>query len=397
MLLEYTEETQELQLGEKAVEIRRRVAGRNLRKAIESGGVSATSLIDIKKDNKQQLSVLTKDNLIIRDAEISSRVAVSRSDQHLSIVNDFRVVDRDLTRLARLGKTKIDTLNELEKRILVMRRALFVTTASTIEEDMQKELLFNGKAGVDKLFRQCERCGQRVLADMLDTHSGACQRLLSASSGSGDVKQMTGVDNFFLDITTFTPQPPRNFKVLSKGCSFIRWAWDPPVMDGGLAVIDYEIRYKVKMPDSDEVTGRPKVTVQERPPFSTSIWCTKNPVAHYGYNINGLLAGCEYYDFEIRALNRKGYSEWSNMLERALEKRVCTDDPDPPTAPLLFRVDRVSSSCMYLSWSAPLFDGGRPISGYVVSYVVMEREPAAHSNDVFVERLNSFKVPNDTR
>lgn len=395
MLLEYTEETKESLIGERALEIRKRVAGRQLQKALDNGDLDAKTLIDIKQQNKQQLNILKNDNIGILESEIGSRVAVGRSDHHLELINNFRVLDHDISRVSRLSKAKVDTLNELEKRILLMRKKLVIPTEPSVEDDMQKERNMNGRAALERLFALCPRCNQRILSQLVETHFASCRKIEGRPDGTSS-SSASPLDTF-KDITTFLPQPPRHFNIVSKGCSYIQWSWDPPVMDGGLPIIDYEIRYKVRIFDTDETTGRPKSYTVTREPFTTSLWCSKHPIAHHGYNINGLLAGCEYYDFEVRSQNLKGYSDWTDMLEHLQMSCIKTEDCDPPTAPLFFTVTKLTSTCIHLRWEPPLFDGGREIVGYTISYVVMEREVNAAARDIFVEKPGSFKVKSDKK
>jgi hypothetical protein len=400
MLLEYTDEMDEMALGDRAIEIRKRVAGRHLNKAIEEGDVGINTLIEMKKNSKNQLTALTKDNIVIQDTTMSSRVHMHRANQHLVLLNDFRMMDRDVLRISTLGKAKIDTLNELEKRILLMRKKLMFTGESTIEEDMMNEVQASGKTNaVTRLYTICGRCDRKILTHLMETHTGACLKVFNIETITNDGRL---ISNSFNDLTTFLPQPPRHVKVALKGCTYIKWIWDPPVMNGGLMILDYEIKYQARITEIDEVIGKSRTTIQVVEPFKTSLWCIKNPIANHGYNMNGLLGGCEYFDFHIRSLNARGYSEWKAMLpaddevNQKTNVSVWTDDPDPPTAPLFFTVTSITSSCIHLKWQPPLFDGGRAIAGYTISYIFLERQVTSGTREVIIEKPNIFKVKIDS-
>lgn len=390
MLLEYTEETKDDDLGGRAIEIRRRVGRRRLQRAIDEGTFGSEALLSAKQQSRSLLTTFRRDNLQVTESMIASRVALRRSDQHLRVVSAFRQADRELSRIQVLGKAKIDTLSDLETRIQLMRNRLKSGDTPTVEEDMQREVRMNGRAGFDRMFTQCPRCQQRILSHMVTTHEGACKRVeekVPSTDSLGTVSK-----DFMEEMTTFLPQPPRNFRVINKGCTFIHWGWDPPVMEGGMPVIDYEMRYRCHVSEVDEFTGRTKSYTAAKDPFKTSIWCLNRPIARSGYSINGLLAGCEYFDFEIRSQNHKGFSAWVAMEDVSHGTSVCTEDPDPPTAPLRFQITRITSSCIHLRWDPPFFDGGRIISGYVVSYVVLERDMNSHNSEIFHEKPNAFKV-----
>lgn len=389
MLLEYTEETREADMGATALEVRKRVAGRALDKALKSGLVDAAQLVEMKQTNNVHLKALRQDNIAILDTEISSRVAIARSEQHLDLTNAFREVKRDLSRVVKLSKARLDTLSELERRILHMRSQLTASSLPTVDEDISNIGLGNsGRTHTQGLFTLCARCEQRVLTRMLHTHQHTCLRLSDATASAQASPPSSEGSDAFAEHVTFLPQSPRNFRVAAVGCTHIQWSWDPPVMDGGLPILDYELRYRATIRYNDEESGRELSHTEEVPAFSTSLWCAKKPVAHFGYNLSGLVAGCEYYDFEVRSVNGKGHGEWAAMLTGS----VRTDDPDPPTAPLHLAVARVTSSCVHLSWAPPLFDGGRAVTGYAVSYVVLEREVGVTARVNVIERPNAFKI-----
>lgn len=389
MLLEYTEETKDADLGERALAIRRRVAQRKLQRAIDEGSLGSETLLRLKQQNKGLLNTFKSDNVQVTESAIAARVAIHRSDQHLRIVDAFRQADRDLSRIQVLGKAKLDTLSDLEKRIHVMRKRLMSGEATSVEDDMQKEVSFNGRASIERMYSTCPRCHLKILSHMATTHEGACQRVDNKTPLADSLAIVLHEEA--KDLTTFLPQPPRNFRLIGRGCTFLHWAWEPPVMEGGLPVIDYEMRYKCRVFEVDEMSGRTKTYTVTKDAFKTSLWCLKRPIAHEGYNITGLLAGCEYFEFQIRSQNRKGFSDWVPMTDKGLDI-IRTDDPDPPTSPLRFQVSRITSSCIYLRWDPPFFDGGRAIAGYVVSYVVLEREVTSHMTDIVHEVPNAFKV-----
>jgi hypothetical protein len=73
-------------------------------------------------------------------------------------------------------------------------------------------------------------------------------------------------------------------------------------------------------------------------------------------------------------------------------KNVSTLEPESPTPPLFVNCNRATSSCLYLDWSAPLYDGGVPIVDYIVHYTILERKTTVTARDVVFEHVLKFKV-----
>lgn len=67
---------------------------------------------------------------------------------------------------------------------------------------------------------------------------------------------------------------------------------------------------------------------------------------------------------------------------------VFTLDVEAPSAPLFFRFLHETSSCLYLAWDPPFYDGGREIVDYVIYYTV---------NEVTLARTAPLTLPCCTR
>ncbi len=61
-----------------------------------------------------------------------------------------------------------------------------------------------------------------------------------------------------------------------------------------------------------------------------------------------------------------------------------------PTCALFVTADDVTSSCIHLSWSPPLFDGGVPIIEYIVHYTVVELVITVTERDKKLEKKKEF-------
>lgn len=89
--------------------------------------------------------------------------------------------------------------------------------------------------------------------------------------------------------------------------------------------------------------------------------CNKRRLNDLRFRCTGLAEG-HYYQFRVLAENAAGVGTPSEPSEYI---KVCdaTYPPGPPTNP---KVTDYSSSSVSLTWSKPIYDGGAPISGFVV-------------------------------
>ena len=137
-----------------------------------------------------------------------------------------------------------------------------------------------------------------------------------------------------------TPGAPRNLRRTGSTSSSISVAWDAPSSDGGAAVSDYDIRYRVS---------------------GTTAW---SDFAHVGIartsTITGLSASTTY-EIQVAARNTGGLGSYTTSLSTAT-RAVAT----APSAPVLTSTSR-SASTVTLSWTLPSSPGAA-VTDYDVRY-----------------------------
>ena len=245
MLLEYTLETKEDDLKDRAIELRKRFAGRRLNDAINKGLVSANDLVRLKESNRDERLENYHDQYEIVNAGVGNRVTLARAEQQLEIQQSLRALDRDVARASRLGKSRKDTLTELENRIGKLRYLLKNPAhTETVDTQLTTELHTSSSAILEKNFTVCKRCNRRVLTKLFDAHTNACKKLNSAADETARLAIFDVNINPTVQLATFPPQPPRLCNLVTKGSTYIEFSWEPPIMDGGLPIFEYEIRYK---------------------------------------------------------------------------------------------------------------------------------------------------------
>jgi hypothetical protein len=117
--------------------------------------------------------------------------------------------------------------------------------------------------------------------------------------------------------------------------------WYEPGEDGGSALTAYDVEYRS--------TGAEQWT----------------DAGHTGTSQPAVIAGLRFdtaYEVRVRARNANGAGPWSSVESR----RTSRDDgkPDPPRPPALEPGD----GRLKVSWTAPAYTGGRPLTGYRVRY-----------------------------
>ncbi|ELT96017.1 hypothetical protein CAPTEDRAFT_139759 [Capitella teleta] len=134
------------------------------------------------------------------------------------------------------------------------------------------------------------------------------------------------------------PSVPLNLRVTEVFKDFVVLAWDAPESDGGAPINAYTVEKRdmkraafVKADTTDGQTLTLKVPK--------------------------LVEGSEYM-FKVNAENEVGTSEWASLTEPV--------KAHPPNPPINVMVNDVTKTSAMLTWEPPEFDGGSPVTGYVV-------------------------------
>lgn len=135
---------------------------------------------------------------------------------------------------------------------------------------------------------------------------------------------------------TQVPKVPQSFSARA-GDGQATLAWTPPASDGGTPITNYIVQYAT--------ISNPNWTTFSRAP-STATTAT----------VTGLTNGT-YYSFRVAAVNARGTGTFSSSAS-ARPAAV----PAAPTA----LVAAAGNGTVLLTWSAPSYDGGRPIADYQV-------------------------------
>ena len=386
MLLQYSIDTKDESFTGKSVEIRRRFAERKLETAVE-GGLTENQLRDMRDLNKREIQLHGDEKLDMTITKVNQGVTLIRSDKQLNIEENMRILERDVTRASRLTKSRIDILNDLEKRISVMREEMKQPVNRTVDLEVSGDVAQKNLVKHDRLFVNCERCRRRVLKTLYKQHFEACNKLEGASLiEKAPVFDL--LDKPATKITTFAPRPPRNCKFVRKGSSFFEFQWEPPVMDGGLDIFDYEIKLIALMQTFDKKSGKWKRWDDELPIRSTSLFPTSKAVCNFGAKIMNLRANTEYSKFAVRARNLQGVSECVDLCPPTKRQKgdmtMWTEPAQAPTPPLFLRCVKVTSSCLFMTWTSSQWDGGCPIVDFVIYYTALERHVSSTSSNVIV-------------
>ena len=274
--------------------------------------------------------------------------------------------------------------------------SIFTGVRST-KEELENDKKLNNKAQLENMFAVCKKCNRRILKQLLSNHSIACEKL------NGKTNNLQPVYNYEQDlqtsITTFPPQPPRNCKVQRIGSTFVDFFWDPPIVDGGLAVFDYEVQFDETRVEFDAKSFREggskwKRTVVTHGPIKTSIWGMKKIVCHQGARVENLFAATDFTQWKVRSVNLRRVSDWVPLNGR---DKIRTNEPDPPSPPLFFELETVTSSCIHLKWNKPLYTGGAIVDDYIIYYTIVERHISASSRDIMVPVDHKVSVMGDRK
>jgi hypothetical protein len=263
MLVEYGFETKDEDMVPKAIELRKRMASRRLEAQVRAGAVNEVVLKQILAKNKEQTEEHVHENFAISMAGVNEKITVARAEQQLNLEGSVKVLQRDLDRVSKLSKSRLDILGDLESRITQMRNKLRDPTVKSVEEEIGAELRKNAKSKSEAHFEVCQFCQRRILVKLFESHVVQCKRndrsrdkekesTLRAHESKPPVFSLT--QDRVVELTTFTPGAPRNCKVVEVGATMIRWAWEEPVTDGGLPVYEYELRYTEKFMELNKKT-----------------------------------------------------------------------------------------------------------------------------------------------
>jgi hypothetical protein len=369
MLLDYDLDTVDEELRPTGIELRKRVAGRKLQTALDTGVIDDLNLTKLKDLNRKERDAHNSESLTIMDSTIVNRVAIHRATHQFQLQRTLTNLDSAIARSSRLTKTRLDALSDLEQRIIKMREGLLAPSGlDPTDVIMNNDLRANNKQKLDNMFAKCAICSRKILADLLDVHTRSCIKLGGKSVEESKMPVFDIHSNIVTEKTTFLPEPPRECKCSGKGSSYVSFEWLPPVFNGGLPIIQYEISYKAYSVHFDPVSKFRSVRVIDMPNILCSRWCITDPIPHQGFKVIGLSASGTYVDWRVRCYNVKGCSEWTDLASS-----VTLDPPSPPFPPQYLKIDSFTSSCVYLSWMTPPYDGGSPISHYIINYTYIEQ------------------------
>lgn len=149
------------------------------------------------------------------------------------------------------------------------------------------------------------------------------------------------VKNFFdIKVTTLgppiAPVGPIRFDEIKAQSIII--SWNEPQDNGGGEITCYSVEKR------------------ETSQAAWKIICSS--VVRTTFKIPNLVKGTEY-QFRVRAENKYGVSDPLNSVDVVAQHQY--KPPGPPGKPVVFNV---TSDGMTVSWDAPSFDGGSPITGY---------------------------------
>jgi len=396
MLVEYGFETKDEDMVPKAIELRRRMASRRLEAAVKAGAVGEEGLKKMLAANKAQVEEHAHENFAVSMAGVNGKITVARAEQQLNLEAKVKMLHRDIDRVSKLSKSRIDVLGDLEGRIQRMRNQLRDPTQKSVDEEIGAMLRKNGTESLESSFEVCQYCQRRILAKLFEAHTVQCRR----KEGHGGTGVHRSHENkppvFSLEqnedtaLTTFQSGAPRNCRAVDVGSTSIQWGWEEPVTDGGLPIYEYELRYTEKFMELNKKTKRYTVTVTEKESHLTSCFAALEPVCHHGTKVVGLRGGTEYNSWRIRCRTLRGWSEWADMLvaEQGARKKdlfIMTAAIEPPSQPLFFRLVEITSSCLHLAWDAPFTDGGSDLADYCIFFTVNEIRTTTTERDVVYE------------
>ena len=134
------------------------------------------------------------------------------------------------------------------------------------------------------------------------------------------------------------PGVPGNLSAQADGISRIDLSWRAPGTDGGAQITGY----RVEVSDNGGNT------------WQTLVANTRNSSTTYTHTG---LAPASTRHYRISAINRIGVGRASGIASATTDATV----PDPPTN---LQATTAESTTIELTWTAPSYDGGAPISGY---------------------------------
>uniref|UniRef100_A0AAY4B618 Titin n=1 Tax=Denticeps clupeoides TaxID=299321 RepID=A0AAY4B618_9TELE len=135
------------------------------------------------------------------------------------------------------------------------------------------------------------------------------------------------------------PGPPTNLHVGHATKSGMLVQWNRPASDGGSAVIGYHLESKEP---------------------SSILWTKINRglITETQFKVTGIEEGL-FYQYRVYAENAAGIGPCTKACEPVAARDPC----DPPGQPTVISITRTSVS---LSWTAPEYDGGAKVTGYIV-------------------------------
>ncbi|MDG6224784.1 MAG: fibronectin type III domain-containing protein [Candidatus Thermoplasmatota archaeon] len=182
--------------------------------------------------------------------------------------------------------------------------------------------------------------------------------------GSYDTTHNGADDIFVLKLILSLPPDPPGTPVASAGDSFVNLSWDPPAIDGGAPVTDYEVHRGTK---------------------SGSLSRIAFTEGNSSYNDTSVTNGIKYY-YAVLAVNRMGPGKLSDEII-ALPATV----PTPPRNV----VARYSNRFVNLTWIAPEDDGGLVLQGfYLYKFTGSSQTPEVSTIEPYIKTYSDESVTN---
>ena len=135
-----------------------------------------------------------KERMQASKLKINGQVILGRANYQLRIEDSIRTLDKDVERLSRLGKTRIDALDDMERRLKRMRTQLKTAVVPTVTDRVAFDLYQSNKKEVENKFTVCKRCERKILTALLEVHDLACARLQVRAGPPGCAAPRRAID-----------------------------------------------------------------------------------------------------------------------------------------------------------------------------------------------------------